>query len=66
MRGRDRLRVEDVGEVYRSELLGPSGQNDLVHYETRLKEALGDEEHRLAMEILAEAIRVRSRVPIDR
>ena len=55
MRGRAGVRVEDVDEIYRSELLGPSGQNDLVHYETRLKEALGDEEHRLAMEILAEA-----------
>ena len=55
MRGRDRLRVEDVRAVYQGELLGPSGQNDLVHYETRLKEALGDEEHRFAMEILAEA-----------
>ena len=30
-------------------------RNDLVHYEMRLKEALGDEEHRMAMEILAEA-----------
>ena len=37
------------------ELLGPSGQNDLVHYETRLKEALEDESHTIAMEILAEA-----------
>ena len=55
MRGRQRLRVEDVEEVYRNELLGPSGQNDLVHYETRLKEALDDEDHSIAMEILAEA-----------
>lgn len=55
MQGRDQVRVEDVGEVYRTGLLGPSGQNDLVHYETRLKEALEDESHTLAMEILAEA-----------
>ncbi len=55
MRGRQRLRVEDVDSVYRNELLGPSGQNDLVHYQTRLKEALDDEDHSLAMEILAEA-----------
>ena len=55
MKGADRVAVKDVAEVYRSELLGPSGQNDLVHYEMRLKEALGDEEHRMAMEILAEA-----------
>ena len=55
MQGRDVLRLEDVGEVYRNSLLGPSGQSDLVHYETRLKEALDDESYSLAMEILAEA-----------
>ncbi len=55
MQGRDRVTVEDVGEVYRTELLGPSGQNDLVHYETRLKEGLDDENFSIAMEILAEA-----------
>ena len=52
---RDRLTKRDVAEVYRTELLGPSGQNDLVHYEARLKEALDDESHTIAMEILAEA-----------
>ncbi len=55
MQGRDRVTVEDVGEVYRNALLGPSGQNDLVHYETRLKEGLEDESYTIAMEILAEA-----------
>ena len=55
MQGRDRVTVEDVEVVYRTGLLGPSGQNDLVHYETRLKEALEDESHTIAMEILAEA-----------
>ena len=55
MRGHQRLRVEDLEDVYRNELLGPSGQNDLVHYQTRLKEALDDEDHSIAMEILAEA-----------
>lgn len=55
MQERDRVTVEDVEEVYRTGLLGPSGQNDLVHYETRLKEALEDESHTIAMEILAEA-----------
>ena len=55
MQERDRVRVEDVGEVYRTRLLGPAGQNDLVHYETRLKEGLEDESHTIAMEILAEA-----------
>ena len=55
MQGRDQVTMKDVGEVYRTELLGPSGQNDLVHYETRLKEGLEDESHTIAMEILAEA-----------
>lgn len=55
MQGRDRILVEDVTTVYRTELLGPPGQNDLVHYETRLKEALEDENYSIAMEILAEA-----------
>lgn len=55
MRGRDRILVDDVRTVYRTELLGPPGQNDLVHYETRLKEALEDENYSIAMEILAEA-----------
>ena len=56
MKNRDMVTVEDVHEVYRTGLLGPSGQNDLVHYVTRLKEALDDEQsHAIAMEILAEA-----------
>ncbi len=55
MQSRDRVTVEDVREVYRNALLGPSGQNDLVHYETRLKEGLEDESYSIAMEILAEA-----------
>ena len=55
MQGRGRVTVEDVDEVYRTALLGPSGQNDLVHYETRLKEGLEDGNYSIAMEILAEA-----------
>lgn len=55
MQDRDRVTVEDVKEVYRNALLGPSGQNDLVHYESRLKEGLEDESYSIAMEILAEA-----------
>ncbi len=55
MQGRKRVTVEDVDEVYRTVFLGPSGQNDLVHYETRLKEGLEEENCRIAMEILAEA-----------
>ena len=53
--GRERVTENDVGEVYRTELLGPSGQNDLVHYETRLKEGLDERSYSVAMEILAEA-----------
>ena len=55
MLDRDRVRVEDVDEVYRTELLGPSGQNDLAHYETRLKDGLDEESYPVAMEIIAEA-----------
>ena len=55
MKGRDHVTREDVSEV-RRELLAPSGDNDLVHYRTRLQEGLGNEESRtIAMEILAEA-----------
>ena len=55
MEQRNRVRLRDVPTVYRTTLLGPSGQNDLAHYETRLQEALEDESSRIAMEILAEA-----------
>lgn len=55
MQHRDRVTMEDVDEVYRTQLLGPAGQNDLIHYETRLKEGLDDGSHTIAMEILAEA-----------
>ena len=55
MQGRERVTVEDVEEVYRTELLGPSGQNDLIHYETRLQEGLEEESYPIAMQILAEA-----------
>ena len=55
MRRRNRLTARDVAEVYGTELLGPSGQNDLGHYETRLREALDDRNHAIAMEVLGEA-----------
>ena len=56
MHDRDRITLNDVAEVYRTELLGPSGQNDLAHYEARLRDGLGDtHRYRIAMEILAEA-----------
>ena len=55
MESRDRVTVADVEMVYRTGLLGPSGQNDLAHYETRLREGLDDESRSIAMEIIAEA-----------
>ena len=54
MHGGKRVMLEDVGHVYTTELLGPWGQPDLVHYETRLEEALDDDSYSLAMQILAE------------
>lgn len=42
MQDRDKVTVKDVNDVYRDLLLGPSGQNDLVHYEKRLKDVLED------------------------
>ena len=44
-----------VEEVYRTELLGPSGQSDLAHYETRLRDAFDEDGYSVAMKILAEA-----------
>ncbi len=55
MQDRDGVTVGDVEEVYRTELLGPSGQNDLMHYETRLKEGVEEKSYSIVMEILAEA-----------
>lgn len=55
MQDRDRVTVEDVRHVYWNELLGPSGQNDLRHYETRLEDGLDDKSFPVAMVILAEA-----------
>ena len=56
VRNRNLVTIQDVDEVYRTVLLGSSEDNDLVHYQTRLKEGLDDEDsHTIAMEILAEA-----------
>jgi len=55
MQGQEQVTVEDVEKVYRTELLGPSGQSDLMHYETRLKEGVAEESYPLFVEILAEA-----------
>ena len=55
MRDRSHLTVDDADYVYRNSVLGPSGQSDLAHYEARLKNALDEDSHRIAIEILAEA-----------
>ena len=55
LRGSGAVTVADVHQVYQTGLLGPFGQNDLVHYEARLKDGLDDETFSVAMEILAEA-----------
>ena len=55
MQGRNRVTEADVEEVYRTKLLGPSGQADFLHYEKRLKQGLDDETFQIAMEILGEA-----------
>ena len=54
IKGLDQLTVSDVDEVYRTELLGPSGQSDLAHYESRLRDVF-DDTGTLAMKVLAEA-----------
>ncbi len=51
----NKITADDVDLVYRTYLLGPPGQNDLVHYEARLRDALDDDGNTLATEILAEA-----------
>ena len=55
MESRGRVRLADIEKVYRTGMLGPSGQSDLAHYETRLRDALDDGSRSLAMEVLAEA-----------
>lgn len=54
-RGRRRVTVADIDTAYETEMLGPSGQNDLAHYDARLKDGLDEDGYRVAMEILAEA-----------
>ena len=54
MHGRGNVALADVRTVYRNDVLGPSGQADLMHWETRLRDALDDGTFGLAMEILAE------------
>lgn len=53
--GRTELRLEAVDRVYHESLLAPWGQIDLMHYDTRLRDAFDDRSHRIALEILTEA-----------
>ena len=55
MKGRSRLTTADVTAVYGSDLLGPAGNGDLLHYENRLRASLNEDTYRVAMEIQAEA-----------
>ena len=47
--------LEDVEQAYAEEMLGPRGQIDLDHYESRLKTVLGTRLYRIALELLTEA-----------
>ncbi|MXX02309.1 MAG: AAA family ATPase [Gemmatimonadetes bacterium] len=56
MHDKEGVAVSDVDEVYHSVLLGPVGQSDLAHYETRLEDGLADElDYSIAKDILSEA-----------
>ena len=55
MHGLDQVTAEHVAIVYRTELLGPSGQIDLDHYKSRLKDALTEDSYAIALRVLAEA-----------
>ena len=55
MRAVDRLTLDAVERVYRSSLLGPWGQGDLKHYESRLHDNMDELEYRIAMDMLTEA-----------
>ena len=53
--GRREASEEDVERAYREEMLGPHGQIDPDHYESRLKMVLGPGLYRIALELLTEA-----------
>ena len=55
MHSRNAITVADVETVYQTDMLGPFGQNDLMHYDERLRDALGESEFAIANAILAEA-----------
>ena len=53
--GRREASLVDVERAYAEEMLGPRGQIDLDHYESRLKMVLGTGLYRIALELLTEA-----------
>jgi len=55
MHDRKFISLADVERLYNNGMLGPSGQNDLAHYENRLREGLDEDSHKVAMDILTEA-----------
>ncbi len=55
MSGKNRVTLQDVATVYRTEVLGASGQGDLLHYETRLQQGLDEDCFKIATQVLAEA-----------
>jgi len=56
VRGTGKIGTEDVDRIYKTEMLGPVGQKDLLHYDTRLQDAVGDSlDHEIACRILGEA-----------
>ena len=55
MHSRDAVTLADVKSVYQTDMLGPFGQNDLMHYDARLRDALGESDFAIANAILAEA-----------
>lgn len=52
---KDHITVEEVEDVYRTDMLGIRGHAELTHYEERLKMVLGSEAFPFALEILTEA-----------
>lgn len=52
---RSEATLDDVRNVYYDDMLGSVGQIDLDHYEQRLKETLGENDYRMAFELLTDA-----------
>ena len=55
MHNLERVTLKHVDQVYRTEMLGPPGQSQMAHYESRLGNALDEDTYRIALEILTEA-----------